>query len=98
MADKIYKCLNPVGIQDPVEQYPLAPRLDRLEGKNIVFSIGAGGEQDILIPLTKALPERYPEVNWNIVYAAEHKTIAGSSALSEEQMKTTDAVVRGVVW
>ncbi|MFC1900026.1 hypothetical protein ACFLYN_00365 [Chloroflexota bacterium] len=98
MTDNIYKCLSPVGIQDPVEQIPLAPRLDRLEGKNIVFSIGAGGEQDILIPLTKRLPEDYPDVNWNIVYAAEHKTIAGSSALSEEQMKTTDAVVRGVVW
>ena len=30
--DKVYKYLNPVGIQEPVEQHPLAPRLDRLEG------------------------------------------------------------------
>ena len=64
--DKVYKYLNPVGIQEPVEQHPLAPRLDRLEGKNITMSVGAGGEQGILIPLVKKLPEKYPQVNWNI--------------------------------
>lgn len=98
MAEKIYKCLNPVGIQDPVKQYPLAPRLDKIDGKTIFFSIGAGGEQDVIIPLTKALPERYPKVNWKITMAAEHRTIAGSSALSEEDMKIADALIRGVVW
>ena len=98
MADKTYKCLNPVGIQDPVKQYALAPRLDKLEGKTIYFSIGAGGEQDIIIPLTKRLPVDFPQVNWKITMAAEHKTIAGSSALSEEEMKTADALIRGVVW
>ncbi len=98
MAEKKYRCLNPVGIQDPMEQYPLAPRLDKLEGKTIYFSVGAGGEQDILIPLTKQLPIKYPQVKWQITYAAEHKTVAGSSALSEEQMKTADALIRGVVW
>ena len=98
MSEKIYKCLNPVGIQDQVKQYPLAPRLDTIDGKTIYFSIGAGGEQDIIIPLTKALPERFPTVNWKITMAAEHRTIDGSSALSEEEMKEADALVRGVVW
>jgi hypothetical protein len=97
MAKK-YKFLNPVGIQEEVDQYPLSPRLDTIDGKTIYFSIGAGGEQDIIIPLTKALPERYPQVNWKITTAAEHKTMAGSSALSEEEMKTADALIRGVVW
>ena len=97
MADK-YKFLNPVGIQDPVEQYPLSPRLDSIDGKEIYFSIGAGGEQDIIIPLTKRLPIDYPQVNWKFTYAAEHRTVAGSSALSEEEMKTADALIRGVVW
>ena len=27
---EIYKCLNPVGNQEPVDLYPLAPRLDNL--------------------------------------------------------------------
>ncbi|MFC2070029.1 hypothetical protein ACFLTB_02490 [Chloroflexota bacterium] len=96
--DKVYRCLNPVGIQEPVEQYPLAPRLDRLDGKNIVLSIGAGGEQGILIPLPKKLQEKYPQVNWKISYAAPHATKDGSVALSGEEMKTTDALIRGVVW
>ena len=78
--------------------HPLAPRLDTLEGKNITMSVGAGGEQGILIPLVKMLPERFPQVNWNISYAAAHMTKEGSVALTEEEMKTTDALIRGVVW
>jgi hypothetical protein len=96
--DKVYKYLNPVGIQESVEMHPLAPRLDTLEGKNITMSVGAGGEQGILIPLVKMLPERFPQVNWNISYAAAHMTKEGSVALTEEEMKTTDALIRGVVW
>jgi hypothetical protein len=96
--DKVYKFLNPVGIQEPVEQRPLAPRLDKLDGKKITLSVGAGGEQGILIPLVKKLQERYHQVNWNISYAAPHATKAGSVALGEDEMNKTDALIRGVVW
>jgi hypothetical protein len=96
--DKVYKFLNPVGIQEPVEQHPLAPRLKTLEGARITLSVGAGGEQGILIPLVKMLPERYPQVNWNISYAAPHATKAGSIALLEDEWDKTDALIRGVVW
>ena len=92
MADTVYKCLNPVGIQDPVDLYPLAPRIDTIDGKNILLSFGGGGEQEILIPLRKRLFEEYPNVNW---------TMQASSAggeLSDEEMKTMDAMIRGVVW
>jgi hypothetical protein len=98
MSEKTYKFLNPVGIQDPVDLAPLAPRLDKLDGKRIVISVGAGGEQGILIPLVKMLPERYPQVDWKINYAAAHATKAGSIALAEEDWGTTDALIRGVVW
>jgi hypothetical protein len=93
--DKVYKCLNPVGIHDPVEQFPLAPRLTSLDGKNIHFTSRAGSEQDILIPLKKMLPVAYPKVNWHISEAAHH---GKSSQLSEEELKTADAVIRGVLW
>jgi beta-galactosidase GanA len=33
-----------------------------------------------------------------VTYAAAHLTIAGSIALTEEEMKTADALIRGVVW
>ena len=100
MANKTYKCLNPVGIEKPVELYPLAPRLDmnKLAGKTIYISVGAGGEQGLMIPLPKRLQEQYPEVNWKLTRAAPHRTIAGSIALTEEEMKTADALIRGVVW
>lgn len=98
MEDKVYKFLSPVGIQEPVEMHGLAPRLKTLDGARITLSIGAGGEQGILIPLAKMLPERYPQVKWNISYAAPHMTKAGSVALSEDERDKTDALVRGVVW
>jgi hypothetical protein len=97
MAEKV-RCLNPVGYQEPVEMFPLAKRLDTIKGKTIVFSIGAGGEQGITLELRKRLPHDYPDTNWIIQNAAPHATKAGSIALSEEQMKTTDALIRGVIW
>ena len=98
--EKTYKFLNPVGIQEPVQLYPLAPRLDpkKLDGKTIYISVGAGGEQGLMIPLPKRLQAEYPNVNWKVTYAAPHMTIAGSVALTDEEMKTADALIRGVVW
>lgn len=100
MADKVYKCLNPVGIQAPVDFSPLAPRLDKLDGKKIFLSIGAGGEQDITIPLPKMLQEAYPQVQWKAQRAGPHLTKAGSISLTEEEIQTkaADALIRGVIW
>ncbi|UCD09420.1 MAG: hypothetical protein JSU79_01910 [Dehalococcoidales bacterium] len=100
MAEKTYKCLNPVGIHTPVDLSPLAPRLDKLDGKTIFVSIGAGGEQDITIPLPKKLQEKYPQVNWIIQGAGPHLTKAGSISLTDEQVESgeIDALIRGVIW
>jgi hypothetical protein len=100
MAEKTYKCLNPVGIHTPVNLSPLAPRLDKLDGKTIFVSIGAGGEQDITIPLPKKLQEKYPQVNWIIQGAGPHLTKAGSISLTDEQVESgeIDALIRGVIW
>ncbi|UCC16832.1 MAG: hypothetical protein JSU58_10835 [Dehalococcoidales bacterium] len=100
MAEKTYKCLNPVGIHTPIDMAPLAPRLDKLDGKTIFVSIGAGGEQDITIPLPKKLQEKYPQVNWIIQGAGPHLTKAGSISLTDEQVESgeIDALIRGVIW
>jgi len=93
MPVKKYKCLNPVGIQDPVKIYPLAPRLDKIDGKTIYVCINAGGDQDITIPLRKRLPADYPNVNWKM------KINYGFSAkLTDEEKKDADAVIAGVIW
>jgi hypothetical protein len=90
--DRVYKCLNPVGIQLPVKTYPLAPRLDIINGKTIHFSIT--GEPDITIPLEKQLKARYPNVNWTQKKSYTPMPVM----LSDEEMKTTDAVVLAVCW
>ena len=91
MAEKV-RCLNPVGMADSVETYPLAPRLDKLDGKTICLSIC--GEPDITIPLEKKLKSDYPDVNWTV------KKTYGTNPieLSDEEMKTTDALIQGVAW
>ncbi len=90
--DTVYKCLNPVGIQPPVQVSPLAPRLDTLDNKEIYFSIC--GEPDITIPLEKKLKTDYPNVNWKIKKTYGIDPIR----LSDEEKKTTDAVIQGVSW
>ncbi len=89
---EIVRCINPVGISESINTFPLAPRLDALEGKNICFSIC--GEPDITIPLEKKLKSNYPGVNWLIKKTYSTHPIV----LSDEEKKTTDALIQGVAW
>ena len=69
--DKVYKFLNPVGMQLPVKTFPLAPRLDTLDGKEVWISIT--GEPDFTIPLERRLKMDYPNVNWRTASAAAER-------------------------
>ena len=90
--EKTYKCLNPRGIELPVNTFPLAPRLDTLEGKRIYFSIT--GEPDITIPLEKRLRSDYPDIDLQIkkTYTIEPVQI------TEEEMKTADGLIHAICW
>ncbi|MBI2851182.1 MAG: hypothetical protein HYX80_09150 [Chloroflexi bacterium] len=90
--DAVYKCLNPVGNHEPVDQFPLASRLDTLAGKTIHLSIC--GEADIWVPLEKRLKNDFPEVNWTV----KKRFHIVPMELTEEERKTTDAVILGVCW
>lgn len=91
MADK-YTCLNPVGIDESVDTYPLAPRLTTLEGKQIYLSIC--GEPDITIALERKFKRDHPNVNWQI-----KKTYSTNPVrLTDEEMKTADGLIQGVAW
>jgi hypothetical protein len=90
--ERVYRCLSPVGIQLPVKTFPLAPRLDRVDGKTIHLSIC--GEPDITIALERRLKMDYPNVNWTVKKSYTPNPVQ----LSEEEMKTTDAVILGVCW
>ena len=92
VEDKKYKFLNPVGMYMPVKTFPLAPRLDKLDGKEIWISIT--GEPDITIPLEKRLKMDYPNVNWRV-----KKTYwFVQDPLTDEEMKTADGLIQGVCW
>ncbi len=92
MPRKKYRCFNPVGIDEPVDVYPLAPRLSKLDGKTIHLAIC--GEPDITIPLEKRLKSDYPQVNWTI-----RKTYGiAPNEMTDEEIKTTDAMILGVCW
>ena len=90
--EKTYKCLNPVGIDAPVEQFPLAARLESLSGKTVHLSIC--GEADIWVPLEKKLKSEYPDVNWTV----KKRYNINPWPMSEEERKTTDAMILGVTW
>ncbi|MBI2851028.1 MAG: hypothetical protein HYX80_08340 [Chloroflexi bacterium] len=90
--DRVYKCLNPGGIQEPVEQFPLATRLDTLKGKTVHLSIC--GEMDIWVPLEKRLKGDFPDTNWTMKKGYTPTPVQ----LTEEERKTTDAVILGVCW
>ncbi|MBN2240867.1 MAG: hypothetical protein JW712_13935 [Dehalococcoidales bacterium] len=92
MTEKTYKFLSPVGMEMPVKTYPLAPRLDKLDGKTIHLSIT--GEPDITLPLEKKLRENYPNVNWTMKKSYTPTPVY----LTEEEQKTTDAVILAVTW
>ena len=90
--DKSYKCLNPIGMKQPVDTFPLAERLDRINGKTIYIS--ASGEPDIMIPLEKRLRTDFPEVNWE----KKHTYGIDVDNLSDQEMQWADAVIQGVAW
>jgi hypothetical protein len=90
--DRVYKCLNPVGIQMPIKTLPLAPRLDTLDGKEIILSIT--GEPDITIALEKKLLSEYQNVNWKV--KKTYTTVP--VRLSDEEMKTADALIQAICW
>jgi len=85
---KTYKCLNPVGIQEAVQLSPLSNRLDRLDGKRILFSIGGAGDPDVTLAMTKELPRRYPGVKWTFK----------PGQMTEEEVKSHDAMIRAVLF
>ena len=91
-TERVYKCLSPVGIQLPVKTSPLAPRLDKVDGKTIHISIC--GEPDITIALERRLKMDYPNVNWTMKKSYTPSPVQ----LSDEEIKTTDAVILGVCW
>lgn len=91
--DKVYKCLNPRGIEAEVDTQPLAPRLDKLDGKKIVIS--AQEVDPVIMPaLIQRLTHDLPNVKWLV----KDSGVTEQVSLTEEEMDGTDALIQGVAW
>jgi len=91
-TDKIYKFLNPVGIREGVDTFPLAPRMDNLDGKTIYIS--TSGEAETMFALQKRLKQDYPNANWK----EKINRGPGPLEISDEEMKTTDGLIHGICY
>jgi hypothetical protein len=90
--ERTYRCLNPKGIELPAKTYPLAPRLNTLDGKRIYFSIT--GEPDITIPLEKRLRSDYLNINLEIKKSYTIEPVQ----ITDEEMKTADGLIHAICW
>jgi hypothetical protein len=57
--------LNPRGILPQIQRIPMAPRLDRLDGKTIyIIDTKFARTRDFVETLQKVLQDRYPKTTW----------------------------------
>ena len=89
-----YNVLNPAGI--PVElpdMQGLAPRLDTLAGKTILYYETEAN--DLMLPtLLELLEAAYPTTTFDVIYTEGY----AENAPTQEQIDTYDACIRGVAW
>ena len=91
--EKIYKVLNPCGIQQSVELHALAPRLDTIDGKTIYVNMGDANA--VVTPaLFDQLNMKYPKTDWRLIFTS----FFGPAEPEEEVLKNADAVIRGLAW
>ena len=93
VVEPVYKVLNPAGSRIPVECSPLAPRLDTLAGKKILY-YQSEANPVIMPPLLVRLKKEYPTTTFDVLYTEAY----GLSTPTEEQTKTYQAVIRGISW
>ena len=56
---------NPLGQPPAIKRIPMAPRVDKLEGKTIyIVDIGFSGTHQFLTELQDILKARYPKTKW----------------------------------
>ena len=95
MAIPFEKDLKAQRIPDRTRKIKVADSIKRFtEAPVLIIPCVVVGELIRSMPLEKRLKEDYPSVNWTV-----KKTYMPSPVyLTEEEMKTTDAVILGVCW
>ena len=91
-VDRTYRCLNPKGEFIPVELHSLAPRLDTMDGKKILFYMAEATNMQMPTVL-EWLERDYPNTEFVTVYTE----LWGEREPTEEYL-TCDACIRGIGW
>jgi len=89
---KKYSCLNPHSTMRSVEYQGLAPRLDSLDGKNILY-YQSEANQVIMPVLLEKLRADYPTATFTLL-----ETENFGEAIPTEEELGYDAVIRGICW
>jgi hypothetical protein len=90
-GDKTYRALNPRGIEPSIDIKPLSPRLDKLDGKTILFS-QAEADPVIMPALLERVKKDYPTVNWVVKLSSA----TNPTTLTAEEKKPIQALIQGV--
>jgi len=92
-AEEVITVLNPLGTPPPVKLKPMAPRLDRMEGKTIyIVNDGYPGSGILLKELEKVLNKTYTDTTF--VYRDKPGGMGRTDeALWEEMEEKADAMI-----
>jgi hypothetical protein len=91
VTDKTYRALSPIGNYSTVDIKSLAPRLDKLDGKTILFS-QAEADPVIMPALLERVKKDYPTVNWVVKLSSA----TNPTTLTAEEKKPIQALIQGV--
>jgi hypothetical protein len=90
---EVFKVLNPQGVYIPVEAKALAPRLNSLVGKNIWWYQSEANP--VIMPvLLERLKKDYPTATFRYFETQGW----GTDAVTADELKGIDAVIRGIGW
>ena len=92
-VEPVHKVLNPQGVFIPVETKPCAPRLDKLDGKKILYYESEATNMHMPTLLEK-LKKDYPTTTFDVIHVENF----GINTPTDDMLKTYKAVIRGVGW
>lgn len=91
--EPVLTVLNPLGTPPPIQLTPMAPRLDKMEGKTIyIINDGYPGSDILLGELTAVMKEKYPKTTF--VYKNKQGGMGSEEpALWKEMEEKADAMI-----
>jgi hypothetical protein len=91
--DASYACLDPKGIQPPVQVSSLAARLDTIKGKTIY--VNQGEADPIIMPaIWERVQKDFPDTTWKYIFTSSF----GPASPEAEVKADGKAVIRGISW